>query len=70
MTTYILCLTIGTTVFTAANWKYAEMMFVDHGGYPGGTIAFFMAGSSVWANILSSSAFICNNVLVDGLIVR
>jgi len=62
-------LTIGTTLFTALNWKYAELMFIDYRGFPGGPSAFFLEDFSFWANTASNVAYIFNNFLVDGLIL-
>jgi len=69
LTAYIIVLTAGTTIFTATNWRFAELMWINYRGFPGGPAAFFEEEFSFWLNTLSNAAYIFNNFLVDGLLL-
>jgi len=66
---YILILTAGNTVFTATNWKFTQVLFIEYRNYPGGPLAFFSEQFQFWANTVSNSAYVFCNFLVDGLVL-
>ncbi|KAH7107371.1 hypothetical protein BKA62DRAFT_667527 [Auriculariales sp. MPI-PUGE-AT-0066] len=65
-TTLLLC---GATVFTASNWKWAEVLFITRRDYPGGPSHAFYDLFADPANVIGNIVLFVNTALVESLLL-
>lgn len=69
MLAYVSVLFAITTVGTGAGMKWAELVWIDDRGFPGGPAAYILEEFSNPMNILSFASYIVGNFMTDLLIV-
>lgn len=69
MLAFVSVLFIITTVGTGAGMKWAELVWIDNRGFPGGPYAYLLTEFSNPMNILSFASYIVGNFLTDLLLV-
>ena len=69
MLIFACALFVSGTIGMAAGVKWAEMIWIDYRGFPGGPAMYLLEEFSNPMNIVSFVSYIFNNALVDLLLV-
>jgi hypothetical protein len=57
------------TFAMAANQLMGLFMWIEHRNFPGGPFSYYIANSTLWINVLGTTACIVGNYLNDALLV-
>lgn len=69
MLAFVCVLFAVTTVGTGAGMKWAELVWIDNRGFPGGPAAYILTNFSNPMNILSFASYVVGNFMTDLLLV-
>lgn len=66
---YGIAMLVLTTFAMAANMLLGQLMWIEHRDFPGGPFAYYVANSTLWINILGTTASIVGNYMNDALLL-
>ncbi|KAK0226228.1 hypothetical protein IW262DRAFT_1360609 [Armillaria fumosa] len=68
-TAYGTVLFILLTISVVANGYFGQLVWVEHGDFPGGSGAYYLANLTLWLNTFGTAADAVANILGDGLLL-